>query len=156
MRQFSGKSTRGGKAFAVCGQHCAWALVPRLHKNETVSWMPAFMSLCFMMAEVMWPATSSPCSYASPTMTDCTHKLWARIKLSFPKLFLMDLNMQASRSWNLGCWLSPWAQAKSEVYGAGQSLPRTPPASHRYTEDRLKEQDISSPGQKAMWGGDVL
>lgn len=35
----------------------------------------AFISLCFLIADVMWPAASHSCHLALTTMTDCTLKL---------------------------------------------------------------------------------
>lgn len=54
--EFLDRVNRGVETHPCCGRHLCESLGPRLNEKEKASWTPAFISLCFLTMNAIWPA----------------------------------------------------------------------------------------------------
>lgn len=81
----------GRKTHPECRQPQPTEWSPSLNGKETVSRVPAFISLCSLTRDTLWPAASCPFFHAFPVMVSCAFELWAEVNPSWS--YLIETNM---------------------------------------------------------------
>lgn len=75
-----------GKIHPKYGQFHSVGWGPGPNEKETLRWVQAFVSLCFLTADVMQSLASGSCCHDIPTMQDCT--LMSHLPVSLNEPFL--------------------------------------------------------------------